>query len=84
MNPMKDYLIFNRFIMPFTLQFLFWSGVAGSLYGSWWLFVHGNWAWIMALIFGPLVTRLIFESLILRYKTYLCLVEIKEKLSDDR
>ena len=80
MTMLGDYLRFRKFIMPAALQFLFWSGIAGSLYGAWWLYAHGNWAWIMALIFGPLMTRLIFEGFILRYRTYARLVEIVEKL----
>lgn len=34
----------------------------------------------MSLVFGMLVTRLIFENLILKYRTYLCLKEIRGKL----
>jgi len=81
MNTLKDYLRFKKFIMPVALQLLFWAGIAGSFYGSWWLLTHGNWAWIMALIFGPLLTRLIFESFILRYQTYIGITEINEKLA---
>ena len=80
MYNLNEYLKFRRFIMPTALQFLFWCGIGGVLYGSWWLYVHDNWAWIMALIFGTLCTRLIFESFILRYQTYLCLTEIRRKL----
>ncbi|QXD22716.1 hypothetical protein F7C95_12260 [Opitutia bacterium ISCC 51] len=79
---MKDYLLFKKFIMPKALQFLFWAGIGGTLYGSWWLYAHNNWAWIMSLVFGPLATRLIFESFILRYQTYLCLTEIRDKLHE--
>ena len=81
---MKDYLLFKKFITPVALQILFWAGIGGTLYGSWWLFTHDNWAWIMSLIFGTLMTRLIFESFILRYRTYLCLTEISEKLNKDQ
>lgn len=66
--------------MPFALQILFWAGIGGTLYGTWWLYSHDNWAWIMALVFGSLGTRLIFESLILRYQTYIVLTEIHRKL----
>ncbi len=38
--------------------------------------------WIMALIFGLLLTRLIFEGFILRYQTYICLVDIRSKLNE--
>ncbi len=83
MSTLKNYLTFDKLIMPYALQFLFWAGIAGTLYGSWWLFDHGNWAWIVSLVFGTLVTRLIFESLIIRYKTYLKLLEIEEKLDEN-
>ncbi len=83
MSTLKKYLTFDKLIMPYALQFLFWAGIAGTLYGSWWLFDNGNWAWIMSLVFGTLVTRLIFESLIIRYKTYLKLLEIGEKLDEN-
>ena len=79
---MKDYFLFKKFITPIALQFLFWAGIAGTLYGVWWLYNHDNWAWIPALIFGPLVTRLIFESLILRYQTYLMLTEIRDTIHE--
>ena len=80
MHTILEYIRFNKFIMPAALQFLFWSGIGGTLYGTWWLFMHDNWAWIMSLIFGTLMTRLIFEALILKYQTYLCLNAIKDKL----
>jgi len=81
MENFKSYLRFERFIMPFALQLLFWAGIGGTLYGTWWLYSHDNWAWIMALVFGSLLTRLIFESFILRYQTYVVLTEIQQQLS---
>ena len=81
MSTFKQYILFRKFMMPFALQFLFWAGIGGVLYGSWWLFNHDNWAWIMALIFGTILTRLIFESFILRYQTYICLKEIRDKIN---
>ena len=80
MHVLKEYLAFKRFIMPYALQALFWSGIGGTLYGTWWLYVHDNWAWIMSLIFGILMTRLVFESFILRYQSYLCLKDIRDRL----
>ncbi|MDC1286605.1 hypothetical protein N8198_01840 [Gammaproteobacteria bacterium] len=81
MENLKSYLRFERFIMPFALQLLFWAGIGGTLYGTWWLYTHENWAWIMALVFGSLLTRLIFESFILRYQTYIVLTEIQHQLN---
>lgn len=79
MKNLKQYLLFKKFITPIALQILFWAGIGGCLYGAWWLFTHNNWAWIMALLLGPLLTRLIFESFILRYQSYVCLTQINEK-----
>ena len=83
MKILKEYLRFERFIMPVALEILFWAGIAGTLYGAWWLYRHDNWAWIMALVFGVLLTRLIFESFILRYRTYIVINEINRKLDRD-
>ena len=82
MKTLKDYLSFQKFMMPFVLKFLFWAGIGGVLYGSWWLYVNDNWAWIMALVFGSLITRLIFEGLLVRYQSYVCLTDIKKRLDE--
>ncbi len=81
MDNLKSYLRFESFIMPAALQILFWAGIGGTFYDSWWLYTHDHWAWILALIFGLLTTRLIFEGFILRYQTYIVLTEIKQKLN---
>jgi len=78
----KDYVLFRKFITPYALQILFWGGIGGTLYGTWWLFVHDNWTWVLSLIFGTLGTRLIFESFIIRYQTYVCLREIRDRLNE--
>ena len=83
MNKFVDYLAFREFVTPYALQILFWTGIGGVLYGTWWLYTNDNWAWIMALVFGTLMTRLIFENLILKYRTYLCLSDIRNKLGSD-
>jgi len=82
MSTIKEYLVFRKFLMPIVLQILFWAGVGGTLYGTWWLYVHDNWAWIMSLVFGLLGTRLIFETLMIRYQTYLLLKTIQERLDE--
>jgi hypothetical protein len=80
MNEIKEYLAFKKFIMPYALQFLFWAGIGGTLYGTWWLYTHDNWAWMASLVFGTLMTRLIFESFIIKYQTYICLTKIKANI----
>ena len=77
----RDYLLFRKFIMPMALQILFWAGIGGTLYGTWWLYTHDNRAWIPALVFGTLMTRLIFESFMLRYQTYVMLTDIRNRLA---
>lgn len=81
MKTLKDIILFRRFLMPIVLQVLFWAGIGGVLYGTWWLYIHENWAWIMSLVFGIPVTRLIFESLIIRYQTYQHIKKISERLN---
>lgn len=78
MKTLKAFMKFEKMIMPYALQSLFWAGIGGTLYGTWWLYTHHNWAWIFALVFGTLGTRLIFESLIIRYQIYIRLTEISE------
>lgn len=80
MQGFKEYLLFKKFMMPYAFQILFWSGIGGTLYGSWWLYKNDNWAWVLALVFGSILTRLIFESFILKYQIYLSLNEIKENI----
>ena len=80
MSAFKDFLSFKRLLMPYMLQILFWAGIGGTLYGTYWLFVHDNWAWWMALVFGTLMTRLLFESMMLRFRNYECLVAIRKRL----
>lgn len=84
MSTLKNYLLFKKLIMPVALQILFWAAIGGVLYGSWWLFINGNWAWIMSLVFGSLLARLIFETLLVRYQTFVCLTEIKEMLDEKK
>ena len=44
MYTAKEYFLFNKFIMPYALQLLFWAGIGGTLYGTWWLYANDNWA----------------------------------------
>lgn len=70
MTTLKDILTFRRMIAPIALQILFWAGIGGTLYGSYVLFSMGNWAWPFPLIFGTLATRVLFETLILAFRSY--------------
>ena len=85
MATLWQILTFRRMIAPVILQILFWAGIGGTLYGTYVLIRLGHWAWWMALIFGVLGTRVIFEGAILMFRTYDRLGEIKDALdADDR
>lgn len=81
MSTLLDLLRFRKLIAPYILELLFWAGIAGMLYGSYWLFVHDHWAWWLALVFGTLLTRLIFEFALLAFRSYDRLVEIRDALT---
>ena len=81
MHKLTDILTFKTLLAPVLLQVLFWAGMVGNFYGSWWLYSHGNWAWIVSLVFGSLAIRIIFESLMLRFRSYEVLLEIRANLA---
>lgn len=58
---MLDYLLFRKMIAPVIMQVLFWGAIGATVYYSVWLIREGNWAGWMALIFGTLLTRVLFE-----------------------
>ena len=84
MNTIIDYLAFRRMIAPVLLQVLFWAGVGGTLYGTWVLISLYHWAWWMALVFGLIATRILFEGLILAFRAYDRLSEISAALREGR
>jgi len=81
MNGFIDILLFRRMVAPVVLQILFWGGIGGTLYGAWVLFSLGHWAWWIALIFGSLMTRVLFETAILAFRVYERLGEIRDALT---
>jgi hypothetical protein len=78
MNVIVDVLRFRTMVAPYILEILFWGGFGGTVYGSYWLFMNGNWAWWLALVFGTLVTRVMFEFALLAFRSYDRLVEIRD------
>ena len=82
MTAVMDILRFRTMTAPYILELLFWAGVAGTLYGAFWLFAHDHWTWLVALTFGVLLTRLVFEFALLAFRSYDRLVEIRDALSD--
>lgn len=78
MQELFDILRFRTMVAPYILEALFWAGIGGTLYGSWWLFQHDHWLWWVALIFGSLVTRVVFEFGLLAFRSYDRLMEISK------
>ena len=76
MSRIWGVLSFETMISPFLLQILFWAGIGGTLYGTYVLVQLGHWAWWIALVFGSLLTRVLFERFILSFRTYDRLGEI--------
>ena len=46
-----------------------------------WYYSLGHWAWWIALIFGSLATRVLFETAILAFRAYERLGEIRDALA---
>jgi hypothetical protein len=67
-------------ISPVLLQVLFWAGIGGVFYGTYTLIRLDQWAWWLALIFGSLLVRVIFERAILSFRSYDRLDEIASML----
>ena len=84
MTAFADIVFFRRMIAPVLLQFLFWTGIGGTFYGAWVLYQLGNWAWWMPLIFGSLMTRVIFEFAIITFRSYERLAEIADLIREER
>jgi hypothetical protein len=76
MENLKDFLTFRMMVSPVALQVLFWAGIGGTFYGAYLLFTLDHWAWWMALVFGSLLTRVIFEFAMLSFRSYDRLGEI--------
>ena len=70
MRDVSDILLFRRMLAPALLQVLFWLAIGGNLYGSYVLVQLGNWAWWTPLVFGTLMTRVIFEFAIIAFRSY--------------
>jgi len=81
MDTLRDILAFRRMVSPPILQLLFWAGIGGCGYGAYLLVQLDHWAWWVALIFGSLLTRVIFERAILAFHSYDRLCEIADQLA---
>ncbi len=78
---MKDFLTFRRMITPVFVQLLFWLGVLGSAVGGIGLLATAEGQMKLAgaasLILGPIVWRLLCETLILGFQIQNTLADIR-------
>ena len=81
MKMLTDILRFRIMVAPYILEVLFWAGTAGTIYGAHWLFTHNHWAWWVALVFGSLLVRVLFEFALLAFRSYDRLIEIRDALA---
>ena len=80
MKTLADILAFRTMVSPLLLQFLFWAGIVGCIYGAYVLITLDHWTWWMPITFGTLVTRVIFERTIIAFRSYERLSEIATPL----
>lgn len=80
MKALTDILTFKTMVSPAVLQILFWAGIGGCIYGAYVLISLNHWAWWMPLVFGTLLTRVIFERAIIAFRSYDQLAEIARVL----
>lgn len=77
-------LKFEKMVSPWLLQLLFWPAAAASIFYSSWLILNGNAIGWVPLIVGTLFVRIVFESLILRFRTYEKLQRIERLLQREQ
>ena len=82
MSNVVQILSFRKMVSPVLLQILFWSGIGGVLYGTYVLIKLDQWAWWIALVFGSLLVRVLFERAILAFRSYDRLNEISTLLRE--
>lgn len=80
MSNFMRVLSFQKMASPVLLQILFWAGIGGVLFGTYVLIRLEHWGWWVALIFGTLLTRVIFERGVLSFRAYDRLDEIASSL----
>ena len=77
---MNEFLKFQKMIAPIAIQILFWiSIVVNVIFAFVTMFGTSFWLGLGILILGPIIIRLYFELLIVIFKIYETLKEIKDK-----
>jgi len=80
-TTLGDVLTFRRMITPVIIQVIFWIGVVVSLLAAMWMFlVRETMYGVVTLIFGILFVRIYCEILIVIFRVYDALREIRDEL----
>jgi predicted Zn finger-like uncharacterized protein len=95
-NALVDFLLFRRMIAPIVIQVLFWLAVLGSFiwaaivailgivaasrYGSAWQALSGILMALVMIVLVPLWARVYAEVLIVFFRIYETLTEIRDRL----
>ncbi len=77
---MNEFLKFQKMIAPIAIQILFWISIlVNVIFAFVTMFGASFWLGLGILILGPIIIRLYFELLIVIFKIYETLKEIKDK-----
>ncbi|MCK4288585.1 MAG: hypothetical protein KAW86_05240 [Bacteroidales bacterium] len=77
---MKEFITFEKMIAPIIIMIVFWIAVlVDVIYAFITMFGNSFWLGLVILIFGPLLLRVYFELLIVIFKIFGTLKEIRDK-----
>ena len=77
---MKEFITFEKMIAPIIIMIVFWIAVlVDVIYAFITMFSDSFWLGLVILIFGPLILRVYFELLIVIFKIFGTLKEIRDK-----
>ncbi|MCK4407785.1 MAG: hypothetical protein KAT33_03250 [Bacteroidales bacterium] len=77
---MKEFITFEKMIAPIIIMIVFWIAVlVDVIFAFITMFTVSIWAGLAILIFGPLLLRVYFELMIVIFKIFGTLKEIRDK-----
>lgn len=82
MSAVLNMLSFRKMLSPYLLQVLSRTGIGGVCYGTRVLLQRDHRASWVALLFGTLVARVLFEKMLLSFQAYDRLNEIGDALKN--
>jgi hypothetical protein len=79
-SKMKEFITFEKMIAPIIIMIVFWIAVlVDVIFAFITMFTVSIWAGLAILIFGPLLLRVYFELMIVIFKIFGTLKEIRDK-----